>query len=193
MIFILQLLIVVLIAHAHPLEPLRAQPMSDVPFPSGMTFCASTGTLFMVSDKLEMDEPLDNSIYELSVKGELLHQWTLVNHFDLAGITCDDENQLLHVVEGNSMRVIAFGIPQLEDSKSYFARHGKNYLMEEQSFFIDWGTIQDTPLVAHGLEDLTWNFATQEFLLSTLCWFPPTRPAQWYRSPTHRTSAIFPV
>jgi len=131
-----------------------------------LAFCASTGTLFMISDALEGGEHLYNIIYELSSTGELLQKWTIVNHFDIEGITCDDKNKLIHILEEENMRVTTFTLPQIDDHQTYFPRNGKNYLLELHSFVLELGGFRENHPDVDGLEDLTWNPKTEEFLLS---------------------------
>merc|ERR1712137_21597 len=150
----------------NPLQPVRARGIDELPEPSGLTFCASTGTLFMISDTLESGEHLYNVIYELSSTGELLQKWTIVNHFDIEGITCDDKNKLIHILEEENMRVTTFTLPQIDDHQTYFPRNGKNYLLELHSFVLELGGFRENHPDVDGLEDLTWNPKTEEFLLS---------------------------
>ena len=117
------------------LPALSATELSEkVAEPSGATFCATTGSLFVICDTSSKCP----GIYELDMQGNLLHVWNYPNkRKDVEAVACDDENQLLYVAEEGDMRITSYQLPHFGDRTTYELKHSTPTLIELGSFGVD--------------------------------------------------------
>ena len=119
-----------------PLQPFYAIDLTDsVPEPSGVTFCNTTNSLWMICDRGSC-----HYIYETDTRGNLLQLWDFgESHNDLEAVACDDTNQRIYIAEEGYMRITSFILPLKENEESYVKsdENDSYFLIELDSITVD--------------------------------------------------------
>lgn len=134
--FIKKILILLFVLQVFAEDPfnvhIKRQKQIDIAEPSGITYCSSTETVWIICDSC-------HSIYEMSTHGNLINEWRYNRtHKDTEAVTCDDENQIIHIALERYMEVITFILPHENDTSSYtIDEHGRYELIEINQFRVD--------------------------------------------------------
>jgi len=153
----------------NPLQPYFAREISQqVKEPSGASYCNSTNSLWVICDK-----PSCHYIYELSLEGDLIHEWEFDNdnHDDSEAVACDDTNQLIYMAEEGYMRITSFILPRINQTDTYTtSKKGNLWLIEVSHFEVNLDGIREEPDEEDedppGLEGLTWIPTTNSFVVA---------------------------
>eukprot|EP00012_Vannella_robusta_P002789 CAMPEP_0206186580 /NCGR_PEP_ID=MMETSP0166-20121206/2487_1 /ASSEMBLY_ACC=CAM_ASM_000260 /TAXON_ID=95228 /ORGANISM="Vannella robusta, Strain DIVA3 518/3/11/1/6" /LENGTH=406 /DNA_ID=CAMNT_0053601991 /DNA_START=95 /DNA_END=1315 /DNA_ORIENTATION=+ len=133
----------------NPLQPFKARIIHSAGEPSGITYCTSTGTLWIISDS-------NSRIYEADLEGNIITEWFFTSHHDVEAVTCDDANQLIYIAEEGKMTITSFVLPRTTDKSTYHVSSKKPFLKPVSSFYVDLQGIRSTKPDLPGLEGLTW-------------------------------------
>lgn len=101
--------------------------------PSGITFCHSTNSLWIIDDSF-------NAISETNFKGQLINKWEFQkkHHKDVEAVTCDDKNQKIYIALESNMDIISFILPRLNNNETFTqSENGSLQLIELDRIHID--------------------------------------------------------
>ena len=123
---------------------IKRQKQIDIPEPSGITYCTSTDTVWVICDSC-------HSIYEMSTHGNMIHEWRYNStHKDTEAVTCDDENQIIYIALERYMEVISFILPHENDTTTYTVdEKGRYELIEINQFRVDIDVSKDIHTKEH--------------------------------------------
>jgi len=111
-----------------PLQPIAAYVVDEeIAEPSGLTFCNSTGHLYVICDKKKC-----HYIYEIDSKGNLIEQYSFDKNFrDIECVACDDVNGIIYMAEESNHIVHSFVLPNNEGSWEEGNNHPKLIPIDE--------------------------------------------------------------
>ena len=111
---------------------IKAQKQIDIAEPSGITYCYTTNTSWVICDSC-------HSIYEMSHHGDIINEWRFnKTHKDIEAVTCDDENQIIYIASERFMEVTSFILPIESNNETYTLDEKNRYeLIEINQFRVD--------------------------------------------------------
>lgn len=106
------------------LQPSVGRLIYEMGEPSGISYCSSTNSLWTISDS-------DAYIFESDFEGNLLQKWRLPSdvHKDVEAVSCDDQNQLIYIMEEGRMRLSSFILPNKNNEDSFHLKNSRYELI----------------------------------------------------------------